>query len=330
MQASNNVFTSTHSTGINCTVVGSEQTYYDGATEYDAVAEGRVLNELVRVNKGFTLLLHVRKLTILSNGVLASSAIGGCMRNVDVYGTITASALGHTANEGPGRGSRCDVPGVGPVGSGGGHGGYGGAAAVSGLNASGCDGGVTYGSADEASTAGSGGGGPYGGTGGGVVALIIAESLHMHDEGTLEADGGNAFSFVRSEEMGGDGSGGGSGGGAGGSVFVEAPEFLADSSWTGAMSAAGGQGSQLGGGGGGGYVEFRPPVVSAGWRTAPSARYATQLSVEGSGAFNASGDILQGGGGQDGVFGNVTCREGHHGVACQRAPPPPPPPQKGA
>jgi hypothetical protein len=199
--------------------------------------------------------------------------------NVDIAGTLSASALGGTPvaggfparpptkgdGNGPGAGRGAD-PGGGGGGAHCGRGGSGGPASGGGANA----GGVTHGNARLVPLAGgsSGGNGGLweGGAGGGAIQLVAGRRIAVGPTGVISAGGG-----------GGEREGGG--GGGGGAILLEAPEVI-----VGGVVAANG-----GGGGSGGEAGSD---ATAGDR--PAAGGQAVFMNTGEGGSGAAGELVDG------------------------------------
>ncbi|XP_033124136.1 PE-PGRS family protein PE_PGRS16-like [Anneissia japonica] len=152
--------------------------------------------------------------------------------DIGTTGSIDADGAGYGAGKGLGSG--------GATGSGGGHGGRGGMSSSSFLSIHDS---IGYDDLTAPSMPGSGGGGSYGGAGGGAVS-ITAGSISL--DGTITANGANAF-------LDGNGNGGSGGGGSGGSVYIRSTSTSSMGlSGSGVISVNGGRGNGKGGGGGAG------------------------------------------------------------------------------
>lgn len=149
---------------------------------------------------------------------------------VEAGSRLDVRGKGWPSRTGPGR------PVLGTNG-GAGHGGRGGAAT------SGAPGGACYGDLMAPLTPGSGGGGATGGVGGGVIRLVVDDTLAIG--GLLDAGGNDAGLASHT-------------GGSGGSVFVTAGLVTGN----GTIAADGGGTLGLGGGGGGGRIAVAADVTS--------------------------------------------------------------------
>jgi hypothetical protein len=209
-------------------------------------------------------------LHVLSGGTLTHSALtnngGGALNlvltndvEIEIGGTVTASARGYGPALGPGAGTTrlTNSPYSYYAGSGGGYGGYGG------NSSSQATGGTCYGSISAPVIAGSGGGAGSGagGAGGGVINLAAGGILRI--DGLVSADGADGLNPQ-------------SGGGAGGSLWLSAQTVLG----SGVVSANGGDGEPGDGGGGGGG---RIAVYSA------TNSFAGTLSARGGAGFVRGG-----------------------------------------
>lgn len=178
--------------------------------------------------------LLLRDLDVEANALL-THLVGQSRCEITVRNNLTVARDGAISTDGRGYPVAGDRgPGAGSqvtwAGSGGGHGGTGGASVT------GAPGGGIYGSIVEPLTAGSQGGsgdGGPGGAGGGVVRLIVANTLAV--EGRITANGLNGIPNN-------------AGGGAGGSLFLTAGTLTG----SGVLSANGGSGEWVDGGGGAG------------------------------------------------------------------------------
>jgi hypothetical protein len=248
----------------------------------------------------YPLTLQLGRLTVLTGGVVAASAMSVCATTVSLLGgALITDRLGHSARAGLGHGR---AAGAGAA-SGAGHGGYGGdSAAVA--NSTAVEGGAAYG-VDHAppGTLGSGGGGDGGGPGGGVIHLIASDSLTFATSGKLSANGGAGLD-------GTTGGVGGSGGGSGGSIAVRAGTVFAPQG-TGVVEANGGIGGWPGGGGGAGGRVWLGPADGT-WSLPPPVTIEKFFYTPrgGDGASGAHG-------GGSGTLGGTICGPGHGGLLCQ-------------
>ncbi|HEY3296903.1 MAG TPA: hypothetical protein VGL38_15835 [bacterium] len=201
------------------TTIGCGNTTYEG---YDVTVNG------CAVTVGC---LHSFRSLRIINGGLVTHAAGdsagvylSITHNmlVDATGQINAVGRGYGPRTGPGAGHAS-----GAYGSGGGHAGTGGTSTMVDT------GGVAYGSVGTPLQMGSGGG-ANGGFGGGVIRLIVGDTLTV--AGALWANGGNCSNTA--------------GAGGGGSIYATAGCLAG----AGQISATGGVAQSSGGGGGGGRI----------------------------------------------------------------------------
>lgn len=164
-------------------------------------------------------------------------------QHATISGSLSAQGKGYlggtdinTNGAGPGGGTGSSNCALVETGGGAGYGGAGGDGLSGGI------GGASYGLATEAAHLGSGGGAgsngvcEVGGNGGGIIQLIVADTLSV--DGALIANGASAS--------------GNAGGGSGGSIYITARRFYG----TGSITSQGGIGGTFGGGGSGGRIRM--------------------------------------------------------------------------